>query len=121
MAVDQELKKLFLEETAANCAAALRALFPDRDAPPPGPRERATVVRAFHILAGTAGLVGHADWGRLAAAAEVATRRWLETGAAGPSKIALIRGTLNAVAAFAEGKASTEPRTLLERWREKGA
>lgn len=121
MAVDRELETLFLGETAANSAAALRVLFRNRDAPPPGPAERATVVRAFHILAGTAGLVGHADWGRLAAAAEAATRRWLETGTAGPSEIALIRETLNAVASFADGKTSPGPAALLERWQKKGA
>lgn len=78
------------------------------------------LVRTFHILAGTAGLVGHADWGRLAAAAEVATRRWLEAGAIEPVKMALIRDTLAAVAAFAEGKSTPGPMILLDQWRQKG-
>lgn len=119
MSADRELQILFLEETAANSAAALRALFPKRAAPALGPEERATVIRAFHILAGTAGLVGHADWGRMAAVAEVATRRWLEARTPDPAGIDLIRDTLNALAAFAEGKESSGSAALLERWRQK--
>lgn len=119
MTPDPHLESLFWEETAANANAARRVLASIGNGAPP-PEGRTTVLRAFHILAGTAGLVGHADWGRVAAAAEAAMRRWGETGLIGAADLGLIRDTLNAVAALAEGQETPDPMVYLKRWSDKG-
>ena len=111
MDADPELLDLFFSETAANAAAARRILSSDRAAP----SERAVVARAFHTLAGTAGLVGHPAWGRVAAAAERLARRWLSTGDAPPGVVDLLRETLYAVGAFAAERAGAPPAALCER------
>jgi hypothetical protein len=64
---DPELLDLFFAETAANVGGGpTGSRLVDRGTSLPG--DLAGVARAFHTLAGTAGLVGHAAWGRFAAA-----------------------------------------------------
>lgn len=113
MASDPELIELFFAETATNTAAAQRALAPGRSAPP-SPGEIATVARAFHTLAGTAGLLGHSEWGRLAAAAEPLARRWMETGRVPSEVTESIQFTLDAMAGFAARRSGPPPSGLRE-------
>jgi chemosensory pili system protein ChpA (sensor histidine kinase/response regulator) len=113
VASDPELIELFFAETATNTAVAQQALAPGRSAPP-SPGEIATVARAFHTLAGTAGLLGHSEWGRLAAAAEPLARRWMETGRVPSDVAALLQKSLEAIAGFAKRRSGLPPPALKE-------
>lgn len=113
MASDPELIELFFAETATNTAAAQRALAPGRSTPP-SPDEVAAVARAFHTLAGTAGLLGHSEWGRLAAAAEPLARRWRETGRVNAEISVLLHKALEAIAGFATRRSGLPPPALRE-------
>jgi chemotaxis protein histidine kinase CheA len=109
--VDPELLDLFFSETAANVAAAGPVLSSGDVAA----GDLAGVARAFHTLAGTAGLVGHAAWGRFAGDAERLTRRWMRTGEAPRGGADLLRETLAAISAFAVERAGVPPAHLGER------
>lgn len=99
-----DLRRLFLKETAATAAAAERLV----SAPHPNPRTLGGAVREMHAVRGMCGLLNLPRVGALSAAAEAA----LSAVRAGPDEPALrraIQAACRRMAELAEASAGREP------------